>query len=109
MKLPSTTGFTENFREAVYSAKHVNKDKSFKPVLFVLAIFNQRRYPGFRLNNEKYSAYPNEQELLLPAGLELEVEDYRTVVMGDKYVPKEGQVEVTESKFHVFYLVRFCD
>lgn len=107
IRLPSTTSFTMNFREAVYSAKHVNKNKMIKPVLFVLAIFNEKDYPGFRLNNEKYSAYPDEEEYIIPAGVQLEVEEYKLITMGDKYIPKEGQVEVADSKFHVIYLVRF--
>ena len=107
IRMPHATNFTENFREALYSAKHVNKDKSIKSVLFVLAIFNEKDYPGFRLNNEKYTSYPNEEDVILPAGIQIEVEAYRMITMGDKYVPKEGQVECSESKFHVFYMVRF--
>ena len=90
IRLPCMTNFTMNFREAVYSAKHVNKNKQIKPVLFVLAIFNEKDYPGFRLNNEKYSAYPDEEEYIMPAGVQLEVEEYKLITMGDKYVPKEG-------------------
>lgn len=107
VSLPCTTNFTENFREALYSAKHVNKDKSIKAVLFVLAVFNEASYPGFRLNNEKYTAYPDEEEAILPAGTSVEVEDYRAVVMGDKYVTKEGQAPLVDTKFHIIYLVRF--
>ena len=69
VRLPCATNFTENFREAMYSAKHVNKDKTIKPVLFVLAIFNEKDYPGFRLNNEKFASYPNEEDVVLPAGM----------------------------------------
>lgn len=107
VRLPSTTSFTENFREAIYSARHKNKDKDIRSVVFVLTIFNQDSYPGFRLNNEKYTAYPDEEEYLLPAGLQVEVEDYKKQVMGDKYVPKVGQIEVTDANFHIFYLVKF--
>lgn len=61
-----------------------------KHVIFVLAVFNEKNYPGFRLNNEKYTSYPDEEEVLLPAGTQIEVEDYKLIIMGDKYVPKEG-------------------
>jgi len=37
-------------------------------------VLNEICYPGFRLNNEKYCAYPNEQEVLLPGGITVEVE-----------------------------------
>lgn len=109
MRLPCTTNFTENFREALYSAKHSNRDKNIKSVLFVLCIFNQSSYPGFRLNNEKYTPYPNEEEYLLPAGIQLELESYKNAVMGEKFVPKEFQNKelFVDTKFHIFYLVKF--
>ena len=47
-----------------------------QPVLFVLNIFNENNYPGFRLNNEKYSPYPNENEIVLPGGMTVEIEGY---------------------------------
>lgn len=72
-----------------------------------MAIFNQDGYPGFRLNNEKYSAYPDEEEILLPAGLQVEVEEYKVEQMGDKYKPKDGQIDMEGHLFQVIYLVWF--
>ena len=65
VSMPTITSFTENFRQAIYSARHYNKKKDMKSVVFCLTVFNEISYPGFRLNNEKYSAYPDEEEVLL--------------------------------------------
>ena len=74
----------------MYSARHKNKDKTIKPVIFMLCIFNQTDYPGFRLDNEKYTAYPDEEEILLPSGTQVELEEHKVVRMGEHYIPKEG-------------------
>ena len=38
------------------------------PVLFVISCQNYQAFPGFRLNNEAYTAYPYEEEILLSEG-----------------------------------------
>ncbi len=74
--------------------------------MFVLTVFNEINYPGFRLNNEKYSSYPDEEEFLLPAGMQFEIEGYEMLEV-NKFTPKEGMEELNDRKVHVFYLVRF--
>lgn len=92
--LPSITSFTESFRESIYSLNHLdfikNKNKDIKPVIFVLSLFNQTSYQGFRLNNEKYSAYPGEQEILMPAGMKVGIEG-NDLVKVSNYLTKERQ------------------
>lgn len=46
-----------------------------KPVLFVITVYNELNYPGFRLSNEKYACYPEEGEVLIPGGEKFEIED----------------------------------
>ena len=75
IRLPSITSFSENLREAMFSA-NIKANKQQQIVLFMMAFFNQSSYPGFRLSNEKYSPYPDEQEILIPAGCNFEVEGY---------------------------------
>ena len=38
------------------------------PVLFVISCQNYKAFPGFRLNNESYTAYAYENEVLLSEG-----------------------------------------
>ena len=42
-----------------------------KPVLFVISMKNYQVYHGFRLTDSKYSALPDEQEVLLMEGFEV--------------------------------------
>jgi len=71
-KLPANMSFYEHLRMALCATK--SRGSQYKPVLFVLNVFNEINYPGFRLNNENYSAYPDEKEVLLPGGEPLEIE-----------------------------------
>ena len=43
-------------------------DDNKEHVLFVISCQNYEAFPGFRLNHEGYTAYPNEQEVLLSEG-----------------------------------------
>jgi len=103
---PTITSFSENFRQAAYSSRHYNKNKEMKSVIFVLTVFNEITYPGFRLNNEKYSAYPDEEEVLLPAGTQFEIEGYENIEC-TAFTPKEGQEDLNGKKIHIIYLIRF--
>ena len=38
------------------------------PVLFFISCQNYEAFPGFRLNNQGYTAYPEEEEVLLSDG-----------------------------------------
>lgn len=74
--LPSVSSFNQNFREAMYSSRHKNESLEIKSCIFCLTIFNEIDYPGFRLNDERYTCYPDEEEVLLPAGCKLEIEGF---------------------------------
>ena len=41
------------------------------PVLFVMSCQNYESFSGLRLNNEAYTAYPYEQEIILAEGSEV--------------------------------------
>ena len=41
---------------------------NFHPVLFVYSVRNYRGFSGFRMSDERYTAYPQEQEYLLQEG-----------------------------------------
>ena len=43
-------------------------EKTALPVLFVISCQNYEAFPGFRLNDPAYTAYPNEEEVLLSEG-----------------------------------------
>lgn len=62
-----------SLKEAIHFAKARSLYNELVPVLFVLSIQNYRGYAGFRLNLDKYSAYANEQEVLLKEGCEVYV------------------------------------
>ena len=70
--IPGNIGFSHILRQALVATKSsVSKNK---PVLFVMNIFNEINYPGFRLSNEKFTPYPNENEILIPGGTVVEIE-----------------------------------
>jgi len=52
----------------MYAGRHKNTESDIKSCIFCVTIFNELDYPGFRLNDERYTCYPDEEELLLPAG-----------------------------------------
>ena len=104
--LPSVSSFNQNFRESMYASRHKNENTDIKSVIFCLTIFNEIDYPGFRLNDERYTCYPDEEEVLLPAGCQLEVEGFEQMEMSE-YTPKEGQENYNGKKFSIVYLSRF--
>ena len=48
-------------------------DDQLVPILFVVCMQNYDKFEGFRLNSYKYSAYPDEEEVLLPQSCQLYV------------------------------------
>jgi len=95
---------------ALCSSKSTSKE--LKPVLFVLNVFNEINYPGFRLNNEKYSAYPNEYEVIIPGGETVEVEYVDGLNKDKPFEPKhmyfhKDQPNLNDVRMYIIYLVRF--
>ena len=87
VRIPCVTSFTENFRQAVYSCANYDQTlKGWYPVIFSFAILNQTSYPGFRLNTEKFAAYPDEEEILIPSGINVELEGHDTL-RATRYLP----------------------
>ena len=58
--LPGNTSTSELFDIAMKFA--AVDDDTQVPALFVFYVWNFNRYPGFRLNDERYSAFPYEKE-----------------------------------------------
>ena len=54
-------------------------------MLFVIAIQNYRKYPGFRMNKPEYTAYPREQEVLLSEGANVFVAQVEEHLVDNKH------------------------
>ena len=67
VKLPCNLNCTENLGVALAYAIN-GLEAPFKSVLFVISIQNHYGFSGFRLNSANYSAYPQEEEVLLVEG-----------------------------------------
>lgn len=67
VKLPCNMSCTQNLGVALGFAVN-GLEQPFKSVLFVISIQNHFGFPGFRLNTENFSAYPQEEEVLLIEG-----------------------------------------
>ena len=77
-----------------------------RPVLFILNIFNEINYPGFRLNNERYSSHPEEREFLLPGGEMFEVEGFEKLEVKGMELHRD-QPDLNGEDLTIIYLVRF--
>ena len=67
--LPGCTSTSKNLDVALgFSGCHKNYSADHQPVLFVFSIRNWFGFNGFRLNDYKFSVYPQEQEYLLMEG-----------------------------------------
>lgn len=69
MLIQSHLSTTESIDEAMRQIQVYNEQDSevYVPILFVIRMWNLMSYPGFRLNQPIYSAYPQEKEHLIPA------------------------------------------
>ena len=79
-------------------------NKNLKPVLFVYLIKNFKHFYGFRLNNQNYSAYPQEQEYLFMEGMSawiLNVEDDVVIKNEHPHVQKFNGKPVTIVYFYI--------
>lgn len=68
--LPGNTSFSQDLLVALTFATANARDDCF-PVLFVLSCHNWFSPPGVRMNNEAYTAYPEECEFLMMEGTEV--------------------------------------
>jgi len=55
------------------------------PVLFIFTIMNYEYYEGVRLNNEAFSSYPCEQEVLLAEGCRVYAVGVEDIVIKNKH------------------------
>ena len=99
--LPGNTSTSEIIDIALRFAKPNEEDEL--PVLFIFYVWNFQNYSGFRLNDERYSAFPNECEHLLPEGQQICVEEYEEIEITN-YIYKFDNSDSMTSKIHVFYL-----
>lgn len=60
-----------------------SRDMSYIPVLFVISVRNYLGYHAFRMNDERYTAYPQEQEYLLMEGIFLWVMKVEELLVED--------------------------
>lgn len=102
--LPGNIGFYEYIRVALCATKNTSTRQ--RPVLFVLNCFNEHNYPGFRLNNEKYSCYPDEREVLLAGGESLEIEFVERIEAKNMVLHKD-QPDINEQTLTIIYLLKF--
>lgn len=79
INLHSSTSTSKNLEVALdFSKCHTDYSNLQTPVLFVISVLNYTGFKGFRLNDKRYSVYPEEQEVLLMEGFTvyvLEVEE----------------------------------
>ena len=75
MKLPGNTSTSEDISVALNFAFPLDfqQKEDHVPTLFVISVKNGIRYMGVRMNNECYSAYPSENELVLKEGCPVQI------------------------------------
>ena len=66
-----------------FAFKDLNSELT--PVLFIFTIMNYVGYQGVRLNNEAFSSYPYEQEVLLSEGCEVYAVGVEDIVINNKH------------------------
>jgi hypothetical protein len=78
--ITSNSSCTQNLKVALgYAFK--NPQEHLKPVLFVFSIQNYYGFNGIRLNNEAYTSYPGEREILMRDGLIVYVMEVQPDIM----------------------------
>ena len=78
----------------------IGNNNSLQPVLLMISCKNDSNYKGFALDNETYSAYPAEREILLSEGLRVLILDVQDNFQIDN--PNFGQF-----KIYIRYLTVF--
>jgi len=74
IKLTGITSTSKNLEVALDISKCDTKYEDHQqPVLFVYCVRNYDGFRGFRMNNSKFTAYPQEQEYLLMEGFQIYV------------------------------------
>ena len=72
------------------------------PVIFMISVQNYNNFNGFRLNGEKYSAYPQEKEVILLDGTQvvvMKVEDIKVDQQAEEFKQINGK---TLTFIHLF-------
>ena len=76
INLHGNTSTSKNLDVALgFSKCHNNHEENQLPVLFIYSINNFYGFKGFRLNDKRFSVYPEEQEFLLMEGFKVFVLD----------------------------------
>jgi len=75
MKLPGNTSTSRSIMTALTFANTLQQQTTPNKVsvLFIFLIQNHCGFRGFRLNDDKYSAYSHEQEYLLVEGFQVQI------------------------------------
>ena len=69
--LRGNTSCSKSMPQALKFARPDKQKNEFISVLFVIGCQNYERINGFVMNNEAYSAYPSEEEILLCDGCDM--------------------------------------
>ena len=80
------------------------REGAMVPVLFLISVQNYNGFNGFRLNGEKYSAYPLEREVILLDGTKvvvMKVEERSAKDITTDLVPHLGTID-TITIIHLF-------
>ena len=81
IKLPGNISTTKSFKQAIACAH--SKSPEFIPVLFVISVRNYLGYHAFRMSDDRYTAFPEEQEFLLMDGIFLWVIKVEDILVQD--------------------------
>ena len=103
--LPENTSTSMSLKEALVFSKCTSMDTNNLPVLFVFALQNYKGYAGFRLNEDKYSAYPLEEEVLLKEGFEVYVLRVETMTVQNR---SHEVSELHGKNITVIHLLNMC-
>lgn len=104
--LPGNVSFSHHLKDALgaiqASSGQVDLDEQ-KPVLFVLSCQNYMSSQGVRLNNEAFTSYPGDQEMLLRQGCRVYVlQVQRNVVFKNDYTTYTEFNDQTFTIVHLF-------
>ena len=104
-RLPGNTSCSHELGVALRFSFPLNWDSpdnsEMLPTLFIIAVQNQKRFFGVRLNNECYSSYPSEREVLLKEGCGVWVLESDYVVINNKH---ESFKDYDGQKMCIIYL-----
>ena len=105
VNLPGNVGFSHELKDALTTIKNASGQvdlAELKPVLFVIICQNYMSSQGVRLNNEAFTAYPGDQEMVLRQGCRVYVlQVQKKVVYKNNYTTFQ---EFNDQEFTIVHL-----